>query len=878
MADNFVATIVGGKLVITSTNFGDETNTTLVFATNGTSQTATSPSLSITDGEGLSWSSPVKDGSLGVDGFNNATARVYQRKTTEPTDAPDNIGSFTFSTGSIRFQTAVDQPFDQTLSNNWYTSIDLATGSDQLWVRSASAVARVDTDSIAVNEWSGVVQSGSTGVDGQDGLSNSVVAYYQRTSTSTAPTGLPTSSASYNFGTGALIPIANNNWQTLSTLSSTGGHLWITTSTASSRTSTDTIATSEWADAILVSEDGIDGSTVTLQRSYTDFPGLLSEIGDPTTPGTGITWTSVVSPFSVPATAFWVADRYIIGATTSAWQISPVQAKDAGLPFVSYSITRSATGIPTLGDSQWVIDAIEAVEAFTGRDYTTQKEFGYGTVVVINYSITGQVNGALSIGATSIVLDSTTQFPATGSVIIGGVTYAYSDNNTTTKTLTVPTTTVVIAENAPVALVPTKLFGKFTRSGSSDTWVTPTDFIDGDLFVDGTIASDKLQANTIQAQKIDITDVITNGINGVTNTTTIDGGKITAGSITATEIAAETITADEIDVTTLSVQDMSLTGELVVDSSSGSFAFGKTGPNDFDTPGVWMGNEGGNAYFLAGSSSGRYILFDGANGILFITGETLTGPAVVGASTSYTEATGDIRHDLPVSITSIKIEVAGAGGGGGGYSDSIGGSAIPFTAGGAGGSTVVRHYNVSDVLQGTYTGGGGSSGSGQNGLPRYSNGPTCTVAPASGDGIGFTAQGSFAGGTGGQGINIICVDIDNQANPFYIQRLSSAPMPGTGIGSGGGGGMKHRQQAGDEYDSTYAGGGGAGSYSIQASLSVSGGDYLIVSVGGGGDGGGTGIGTSVTPSTNINQKIQGFGAPDGDGSDGAARIEYLTTT
>ena len=223
---------------------------------------------------------------------------------------------------------------------------------------------------------------------------------------------------------------------------------------------------------------------------------------------------------------------------------------------------------------------------------------------------------------------------------------------------------------------------------------------------------------------------------------------------------------------------------------------------------------------------------------------------------------------------SLSIELAGAGGGGGGYNDSIGGAEIPFVAGGAGGASVVRHHNVSDVLQGTYTGGGGSSGSGQNGLPRYSNGPTCTIAPASGDGGSFSGSGGISGGTGGQGINITCVDVSTGDQPFYIQQLSSAPMPGTGIGSGGGGGMKHKQQAGEEYDSTYANGGGAGSYSMQSSLVVSGGDYLMVDVGGGGDGGGTGIGTSVTPSTNVNQRIQGFGAPNGDGSDGIVIIRY----
>ena len=212
--------------------------------------------------------------------------------------------------------------------------------------------------------------------------------------------------------------------------------------------------------------DGTNGNSVVLERSYTTTAGLLTEIGDPTTPGSGVTWISVESPFTVPATAFFVADRFTIGTAVSAWQISPVQAKDGGLPFVTH--TEAGSNMPTLGDSAWIIDAVAAVSAFTGRAYTNQKEFGYGTVVVITY-----------------------------------------DDG--------------------------KLPGKFTRSGSNDTWVAATEFIDGDLLVDGTIAADKIQANAITAGKI------------AANAITAD--KIEANAITAGKIAAGSISADRLDFT-----------------------------------------------------------------------------------------------------------------------------------------------------------------------------------------------------------------------------------------------------------------------------------------------------------------------------------------
>ena len=239
----------------------------------------------------------------------------------------------------------------------------------------------------------------------------------------------------------------------------------------------------------------------------------------------------------------------------------------------------------------------------------------------------------------------------------------------------------------------------------------------------------------------------------------------------------------------------------------------------------------------------------------------------------------DIRHDIAASVTSIQIEVAGGGGGGTGYNNGFTAfDTPPQVNGGTGGASVVRHYNSADVLQGTYTGAGGSAGGSVNLSYTYANTPT--QPPASGDGGSFTAQGSFPSGTGGQGINISARNTDNSPdgdNPSYVIDQTSAPMPGTGFASGGGGGMRnHSYPSNDEFDNTYGNGGGAGSYSIQSSLAVSGGEYLIISVGGGGAGGGTGTGTRT--GRDLNHFVQGYGASTGDGSDGAVRIEILTTT
>ena len=201
------------------------------------------------------------------------------------------------------------------------------------------------------------------------------------------------------------------------------------------------------------------GSTPTFERYYSTTPGLASEMGDPTTPGSGITWT--VTTGSAPATAYWVAERYTLNGVTTSWQIYPVKAKDGGIPFVTY--TKAGFNMPTLGDSTWITDAVAAVTSFTGRPYTNQKEFGYGTTVVITYN-----NG--------------------------------------------------------------KLYGTYKRSGSSDTWVSPASFIDGDLIVDGTIAANHIQANAIDATKLVVT-----GLNSITATTV---GADLSGAAAAAQAAA----------------------------------------------------------------------------------------------------------------------------------------------------------------------------------------------------------------------------------------------------------------------------------------------------------------------------------------------------
>jgi hypothetical protein len=263
--------------------------------------------------------------------------------------------------------------------------------------------------------------------------------------------------------------------------------------------------------------DGSDGGYPTFERQFTPYPGLLSEIGDPDNPVSGVDWYAEAYDDGTIhiGIAFWIAERYTIAGVTSSWQIYPVRVKEIGIPFVSYSITRYSPGAPLLTDVQWVDDTIEAVEAFTNNNYATQMEFGYGTVVVINYVIQGQLAVAIANTSTTITLVDASSFASSGRVLISNVEFEYSSKSGNSLILT--EAAGVSINSLTIVKQYSKVAGKYTTAG----WIAPGQIIDGDLFVDGTIAAEKIQANAIQATHLSA-DAITAKILKAGKTSTTD--------------------------------------------------------------------------------------------------------------------------------------------------------------------------------------------------------------------------------------------------------------------------------------------------------------------------------------------------------------------
>jgi hypothetical protein len=134
-------------------------------------------------------------------------------------------------------------------------------------------------------------------------------------------------------------------------------------------------------------------TTTTYERKYSNDDVLLTAIGDPDNPGTNVTWTNIAPATAIPATAYWVADRFSIDGVSSSWQIYPVRTgQSANLGIMSY--TKTGYNKPTLNDSTWKADVLLAAAASTGLTYSLHTELGFGAVVVIDYD-NGKLFGIL---------------------------------------------------------------------------------------------------------------------------------------------------------------------------------------------------------------------------------------------------------------------------------------------------------------------------------------------------------------------------------------------------------------------------------------------------------------------------------------------------
>lgn len=188
-------------------------------------------------------------GAAGTNGISNALVYIYQRSTSGAPALPTATATYTFSTASLTG-----------LNNGW--SAAPPAGTNPLYVSVATASSSGGSDTIGAGEWAGAVLLAANGVDGSpgaagaNGLNSATVFLFNRSAGAVPP--LPSAAVTYTFSTGVATG-ADNGWS--QTMPATGGpYRWITTASALSSSSADTIASGEWAAASLLAQDGATAS------------------------------------------------------------------------------------------------------------------------------------------------------------------------------------------------------------------------------------------------------------------------------------------------------------------------------------------------------------------------------------------------------------------------------------------------------------------------------------------------------------------------------------------------------------------------------------------------------------------------------------------
>lgn len=190
-----------------------------------------------------SWSRFVgEDGIVGANGSNNALVYLYQRSATAPA-APTGTFVFTFSTNSLSGGTP----------GAWTTTIP-ANNGNQLWVIAATASSASATDTILGSEFTAPVVLATNGASGTSGLNSASVFLYKRSATVPA---VPTTTLTYTFSTATLTGTLDSWTQSIPAGTDP---LYVTTATAVSSSTTDTILTSEWAAVRILAQNGTPGT------------------------------------------------------------------------------------------------------------------------------------------------------------------------------------------------------------------------------------------------------------------------------------------------------------------------------------------------------------------------------------------------------------------------------------------------------------------------------------------------------------------------------------------------------------------------------------------------------------------------------------------
>lgn len=363
------------------------------------------------------------DGSDGAPGLTTALIYIYQRASSTPS-VPSVDATYNFSTKTITG-----------LNNGWSSTIPAGTSPVYVSLATASTTAGSTTDTITSGEWTSPVVLVQNGTDGAPALNSATVYLYQRNFTRVAP-ALPTSSLTYTFSTGTLTGTGLNGWSRTIPSESEGDCIFVTTATAASTSSTDTILASEWAAAQILSQDGYNGSNGVSTAVLQMYQWAANA---PTTYPSG---TSVYT---------WSTGTFTSPGTPNGWTINP--------------------GTPVAGQKLWGIRQIYTTY-FPGS--TNNVTWSANTVFAVGAAGTDGSPGAAGTRGSK-------QFYTSGT--------SWSDT-TANNAITSAGFTKVTLDSVTIS---STNFAQ-TRYWDGSAWVLISTVIDGNLLVAGTVAADKIDS------------------------------------------------------------------------------------------------------------------------------------------------------------------------------------------------------------------------------------------------------------------------------------------------------------------------------------------------------------------------------------------------
>ena len=297
----------------------------------------------------------------------------------------------------------------QIASTGWHKTPQTPGTGEKAYVVAATANGTGTSDTIDFGEWSDPVQF--SGADGASGFSSATVEIFKLSTSAGGSTTTPDQALTYKFSDGTLKNSSGvaqntagnvagfNGWRTVApTPNNTEKYLYKRTAAAIATTlstpanTTDSIATNDWSDAVLIAQliSGVDGAAGKRNFVGTLFYGVgvvdanqdgTPDSGAPALPSGSITYTFADSSFS--------------GGTMNNWSFTsptfdPFNNSDQKLLWYACTVTaeENTAGGGTSSGSNLTFTNRHIVHSFSGVVAFTDLSASSGSTVIHGSRIT----------------------------------------------------------------------------------------------------------------------------------------------------------------------------------------------------------------------------------------------------------------------------------------------------------------------------------------------------------------------------------------------------------------------------------------------------------------------------------------------------------